>query len=110
LNKEGFYDKEDFLNEIIEDKNQDNIKIYVAEKIEYSHKDFIDSLEIMENISNNAYDIGSEYSENYCIHIEENKHIKKIEKLILEYFKKNIPEPTFYGIGELIEKDLKDIL
>ena len=92
-----FYENiDDIINEI-----SVNNTIYIGEKVEKYHKDFINIDYIIEQMKELAYDI-SNYSEDYLedITIE---HKNNIEKIILEYMNKHINQPKFYEVINIKE-------
>ena len=97
LDGDMFYEN---IDDII-DKVSVTKTIYVGEKVEKHHKDFININYLIEQMQELAYDV-SEYSEGYLedITIE---HKNNIEKIILEYMNKYIDKPKFYEVINIKE-------
>lgn len=81
------------INDIIDDLDTTNV-IYIGEKVEKYHKDFINISYLIETMQESACDSSGDY-EGYLedITIE---HKNNIEKIILEYMNKYIDQPKFY--------------
>ena len=104
MENEAFsFNEEDYVNsveEIIDNLEGDEKYVYIGKTIKQNHKNFLDVDYLLEQMSDQAYDIGSEWTEDYLEGIDKN-HKDNIEKMILEYMDKHIAQPNFYLIGEV---------
>ena len=102
IDGENFKSWEEIEEEI---KNKDIKEIYEGEKVQKKHFDYIDGDDIIEMMTNRAYDDFDDFAENYCKELEEPEHKKEIEKLILNYLNKNVKQPDFFEVENIRKKD-----
>lgn len=111
--EEYYYDDVDYILECVEDLENDekdndiNITIYVAEKVERKHKEFIDVDSLIERMQELSYDVGGEFSESYLEDITKEQKVD-MEKVILEYFNENIRQPSFFTVKNVKEIDVEE--
>jgi len=115
LNEQDFYDLEDIETKIedVEMERESNFEpdeithIYRATPIRYTHKDFITGHLITEDITNDAYEAGGEYSEDYISEIE--NHSKQIAELVSKYLDDNASQPNFYTVKNVEKISITDL-
>jgi len=103
LNKTYFVDKNEMINILKEEYDEDelkNVTIIRGIKQCYTHETFLNSTDIIEELTNSAYE-ESEYSENYIEELEREIHKTNLNKVILEYLNKNVSQPTFFKIKDI---------
>lgn len=96
LNDEKYMELDEFLDYIEE---FDDIEyVYVASKKPYTHSDFIDARDLIDEVCNRAYEEADDISDVYISCVEEKKHTEALQKIIEEYFNKNIQQPNFFTV------------
>jgi len=83
-------------------KTGDTITIYKGRSCRAQHSEFIWVDNFIEDMQLRAYDNYGEFGEDYLIGLEKQK-VKELESLIVNWFKKNVPEPTFYSVANVEE-------
>ena len=117
LNNEQYYDIDSFLDmldNMHEDSEQllnQNINIYKAEKVLYTSKSFFNINSLLENISQNAYDMADEYAEDYCNLIDNLKQEYKDEltNYISTLLDEAVGQPKFFTVKNYKQILYKDI-
>lgn len=95
LNEEEYHDIDYIAQELEDDK--EILIVFVGEGIKPTHKQFIEAIDICEEMQNRAYDEFDEYSEGYLDGITKEQE-EELNNLIANWFDKNIQEPNFYRI------------
>ena len=95
LNEEEYHDIDYIAQELEDDK--EILTVFVGEGIKPTHKQFIECIDICEEMQNYAYDEFDEYSEGYLDGITKEQK-EELNNLIASWFDKNIQEPNFYRI------------
>ena len=87
LNEEEYHDIDYIAQELKDDKSI--LTVFVGEAIQPTHKQFIVSVDICEEMQNRAYDEFDEYAEGYLVSVskeqKEELEIKKKQLKIKEY-------------------------
>ena len=113
LNEDDYNDLEDIENEIDEINSEyDNVKIdfvYRGEKVIQTNSMFVNGSDIIENITDRAYDSGGEWSGRYCEDLESKVHRDNIEKLVIDYLDKNGINPSFYLVENVKKIPIEEI-
>jgi hypothetical protein len=92
---ESLYENYDSIFDQIEEDG--NIEfVYVGEKVEQTHSNFLYMDYLFESMSEQAYEVGYEWSEDYLDDAKDHK--VSLKKIILEYMDKNITQPNFFLI------------
>lgn len=97
------------LGELKNSDDENTTTIYRGVKIPYSHSNFIDGNNIIEDIVNSAYDAFDDMSDNYCAELEAEEHTKNLEKIVLDYLNKNVKQPDFFGVKDIEKVLLVDL-
>jgi len=101
---ETYYDYEDIVAMI---KNGEKSEfIYVGNKIEYSHKSFIDTDCLIEQMQDKADDVG-EWAEGYLCDITKEQK-EDLEKTVLVWFNENVTQPSFFNIENSVKFAFND--
>lgn len=88
--------------------------IYLAEAKKPTIESLVDADDIIDLILDRAYDVGWEYSDDWCYSLKHDKELKKKLEQALKRWAKNLPEINFYSVGKsteyvLTEKDLEGV-
>lgn len=108
LDEENFMEIDEFLDRI-EDEEDDIEFVYIASKKTFKHSDFIDASDIIERVCNRAYDEVDDISDVYISCVEEKKHTEELQKIIEDYFNKNISQPNFYRCENIKKVHISEI-
>jgi len=90
--------------EVIDDLREDNLPgeevwIYRATTIEYTHADFINVDYIVEQMQDNAIEEGLDWAEGYLDDVENDKgKLKDLEQHIANWFKDNSKDASFFTV------------
>ena len=109
FNEEEYYDIDDIFEMVEIDKIPKDRFIYVAERVKYYHKDFISLIDFQEELQDIAYDEVSEWCEGYVEDLTKEKE-KALEKLITDWFDKNIEQPKFFIVKNVRKTILEEVL
>ena len=108
-------DYHEVINDLMgENMPGEEVWIYRATPIEYTHVDFINADYIVEQMQEIAYDEGSDWAEGYLDDIRTDKEkLKDLEQHIARWFKDNSKDALFFTVKDVekikitIPKDLK---
>ena len=89
------YYSEDCVLDMLEDEPEIE-EVYYGIGIFKTHKDFIDADDIIERAKDRAHE-DSEYAEGYLDDITKEQE-QELNKLIIDWFNKNVKQPTFFEI------------
>lgn len=70
-----------------------------------THSDYINKYPVesfIEMVQEMAYDIDGDFAETYCDQFTD-QHTTDLRQCIIEFFDKNIPQPTNYGVSNVEE-------
>ncbi len=95
LNEEEYHDIDYIAQELKDDKSI--LTVFVGEAIQPTHKQFIVSVDICEEMQNRAYDEFDEYAEGYLVSVSKEQK-EELNNLITDWFDKNVKKPNFYRI------------
>lgn len=95
LDGEEYHDIDYIAQELEDDKER--LIVFIGEGIKPTHKQFIITVDICEEMQNKAYDEFDEYSEGYLAEITKEQE-EELNNLIANWFDKNAKEPNFYRI------------
>ena len=117
LNDESYQELEDFEENLLcmcedsETSKNENMEIYRAEKVLRTHTSFINANSILEDISQNAYDVGGEYAEVYCDKLDyvPASKLQELTGLINGFLDNYIGQPDFYTVRNATKIQYKDI-
>ena len=83
-------------------------KIYRGTKKSFTHADFLSAGDIIEQMTDRAYDEAGEYADEYLSEIKRSD-INELQQIILEWLDKKA-SCNFYGVENIEEMTLKDIV
>lgn len=113
LDNERYFDIQDILemiNELTSEYKQlEHSFIYIGDKIELFHKDFFNVDNLVESITDAAYEESEDYSDNYISQFTDEKK-KDLSSLVLKFLNENINQPDFFHIENIKQLKLKDFL
>ena len=95
---------EHYINEL-EFSPEDTIEI--GERVTVLHKDIFNLRDLIEDMQDNAYEIGDEYAEDYLKDLTYSK-AEELEDLILDWLNKNIKQPNFFNVKNEKEITIKE--
>ncbi len=95
---------EHYINEL-EFSPEDTIEI--GERVTVLHKDIFNLRDLIEDMQDNAYEIGDEYAEDYLKDLTYSK-AEELEDLILLWLNKNIKQPNFFSVKNEKEITIKE--
>lgn len=91
---ETYYELEEMVSMI--NNGEESEFIYIGSKIEHSHKNFLDTDCVIEQMQDNADEVG-EWAEGYlCDMTKEQK--EDLKNTVLNWFNKNITQPSFFNV------------
>lgn len=95
LDNEDYHDIDYIAQELEDDKTR--LTVFVGEAIKPTHKQFIERIDICEEMQNNAYDEFDEYADGYLDEITKEQE-EELINLIADWFDKNAHKPNFYHV------------
>lgn len=103
LDEEVYHDYDE-INDILGDEI-DIKMVYIAYKIEITHKDLINSSVLIDDIMENAYEKVGDHSENYnkILDAITKEQKQELNNLLANWFNDNIKQPDFYMVDNITE-------
>ncbi len=109
IDEETYYSR-DCVADMLEDGETDEIDyVYVGEKVEFKHKDFIFATDILCEAKERAYDKVSEWCEGYLDSIPKEK-LEQLNELVLKWFNENVEQPTFFTVKNVKRIIVKEFI
>ena len=102
LDEEYYYDIDE-----IADMLEDRTYIHVAEKVTYTHKDFIDLSDLIEWMIDRAYDEAGDWAESYLNDLT-NKKAEELELKIVDLFNKLVRQPKFFTVKNVKQISIEE--
>ena len=106
-NEETYSKFDDIVDEISDEES--DISISVGQSIKQKHSDFIYPNYIIEQMSENAYEVVGEVAESYLDGITKEQKLG-LENIIQDYFNEITGEPNFYSVINTKEITKKQFL
>jgi uncharacterized protein YeaC (DUF1315 family) len=104
LDGKTYYDYEEIISMIKDGEKSDFV--YVGNKIEHTHKSFLDTDCVIEQMQDNADEVG-EWAEGYlCDMTKEQK--EDLKNTVLNWFNKNITQPSFFNVENSVKFSFDD--
>ena len=104
LDGEKYYDWEDITSQISEHDIGEVICLYEADQVKHCNTEFIDSHQIIENISERAFDEGGELTENYHDNLM-NVNEDELKLLISDWLDSKGVKPEFFTVENVKETE-----
>ena len=103
LNNEEYYDLDYIMDRVNDDypKGQE-VEVFKGERVEFTHKDFINSFVLFDNMEENAYEKADEYANSYKVRPEKEK-AEELNKIIADWCDKNIKKPDFWTVKNIVK-------
>jgi len=106
LDGEKYYDWEDITSHIkSECMKGDVITLYEADRVDHNNDEFINSLQILENIAESACDDYYELAEDYHDKVKAIVDKSELELLISDWLKSKGVTPEFFTVGNVKETE-----
>ena len=97
LDEERYYSA-DCVADILENGgNNEEACIYVGEKVQFAHKDFIFATDVLWEAKERAYNEVGEWCEGYLDSIPKEK-LEQLNELVLKWFDENVKQPTYFTV------------
>lgn len=109
IDEETYYSR-DCVADMLENGDTDEVDcVYVGEKVEFKHKDFIFATDVLCEARERAYDKVSEWCEGYLDAIPKEK-LEQLNELILKWFNENVEQPTFFTVKNVKRITVKEFI
>lgn len=106
------YNRKDTVEECLKEARKDNFRnekvVYIGEVVEYDAE--IDTEEVIESTSWDAYEFAGEIAESWLTHIpaEQTSELdKELNEIFKNWLKKHKLEPSFYKVDEIKKYNLE---
>lgn len=95
---EEIYYSIDCVADMLENSENDEVDcIYVGEKVQFTHKDFIFATDVLCEAKERAHNEVGEWCEGYLDSILKDK-LEQLNNLVLNWFDENVEQPTFFTV------------
>ena len=109
LNSEEFFSFDEILDKLEDEDGEDATHVYKGTCVHYKHADFFNASDIIERMTNRAYEEGDDFSDDYCSELELKEHKEKLTKIVLEYLDANVSQPSFYTVKDVVKITIEDL-